>query len=202
MTFTYPVTVVRQKGKPCKGKVNMKKRTLFSLAGLLLLAGVLFIWFGVYNIAATDRHWLLTTELLEVVRERSIQVRSGNIAIPDIMQSEYLARGAENYAAMCVQCHLAPGHPPTELHRGLYPQPPVFHEPGHDANNQAAKFWVIKNGVKLTAMPAWGLGHSDKEIWGLVAFISQLPDMSAEEYRQVTSFDGETPGDKRNNDTR
>jgi len=142
----------------------MKKSTLFSITGILLLAGALFIWFGGYNIAATDKHWPLTAELMEVVRERSIQVRSENIIVPDVISPEHLSRGAEDYAAMCAQCHLAPGYSPTELHDGLYPQPPVFHKPGHDAHNQSAKFWVIKNGVKLTAMPAWGMVHSDEEI--------------------------------------
>lgn len=36
---------------------------------------MLFVWFGVYNIAATEKHWSLTTKLLEMVKERSIQVR-------------------------------------------------------------------------------------------------------------------------------
>ena len=33
-------------------------------------------------------------------------------------------------------------------------------------------FWVIKNGVKLTGMPSFGLaGASDQEIWSIVAFV-------------------------------
>ena len=52
----------------------MNKKITLTLTGLLLLAVGLFVWFGVYNIAATEKHWTLTTELLEVVRERSVQV--------------------------------------------------------------------------------------------------------------------------------
>lgn len=174
----------------------MKKRTLFGLAGLLVFGGGLFVWFGVYNISATEKHWPVTTELLEILRERSIQVRSEDITVPANLPSGYLARGAKNYAEMCAQCHLAPGISPTELHQGLYPQPPVFNKPGHDEHEQAAKFWVIKNGVKLTAMPTWGMSHTDEEIWALVAFIQQLPDMSAEDYQQMTSSDDdEEPGE-------
>jgi mono/diheme cytochrome c family protein len=172
----------------------MKKRTLFSLTGLLLLAGGLFVWFGIYNIAATEEHWLITTELLEVVRDRSIQVRSEDIVKPDTLPPQQLAKGAEDYAAMCAQCHLAPGEEPTEIHRGLYPQPPVFHEMDHEAHNPGANFWVIKNGIKLTGMPAWGAVHSDEEIWGLVDFIGQLPEMSADEYQQAAASGGESSG--------
>ena len=176
----------------------MNKKTIFTLTGLLLLTVGLFIWFGVYNIAATEKHWPLTTELLEVVRERSVQVRSEDIAIPEDISPERLAKGAEDYAAMCAQCHLAPGYSPTEIHRGLYPQPPVFHNPKHQAHNKAANFWVIKNGIKLTGMPSWGSAHSDDEIWGLVAFIGQLPDMTADQYQQLTKSSGKVSGAQHN----
>lgn len=43
-------------------------------------------------------------------------------------------------------------------------------------------FWVIKNGIGMTGMPAWGPCHSDEELWDIVAFRRQLPDMSVEEY--------------------
>ena len=48
-------------------------------------------------------------------------------------------------------------------------------------------FWVTKNGIKMTGMPAWGKTHSDKKIWAMVAFMKKLPDMSAEEYKKMES---------------
>ena len=176
----------------------MNKKAIFTLTGLLLLTIGLFIWFGVYNIAATEKHWPLTTELLEVVRDRSVQVRSADIASPEAISPERLANGAEDYAAMCAQCHLAPGYSPTEIHRGLYPQPPVFHNPKHQAHSKAANFWIIKNGIKLTGLPSWGSVHSDDEIWGLVAFIGQLPDMTADQYQQLTKSSGKVSGHQHN----
>ena len=176
----------------------MNKKAIFTLTGLLLLTVGLFIWFGVYNIAATEKHCPLTTELLEVVRDRSVQLRSEDIAIPEAISPERLAKGAEDYAAMCAQCHLAPGYSPTEIHRGLYPQPPVFHNPKHQAHNKAENFWVIKNGIKLTGMPSWGSVHSDDEIWGLVAFIEQLPDMTADQYQEFTKSSENVSGTQHN----
>lgn len=176
----------------------MNKKAIFTLIGFLLLAAGLFVWFGVYNVAANVKHWQLTTELLEVVRERSVLVRSGDIVIPEDISPERLAKGAEDYAAMCVQCHLAPGYSPTELHRGLYPQPPVFYNLKHEAHNKSANFWVIKNGIKLTGMPSWGSVHSDDEIWGLVAFIGQLPDLTADQYQQFTKSSGKVSGTQHN----
>jgi len=94
-----------------------------SVIGIVLLAVIIFVWFGIFNVSATDKHWEVTNSLLELVRERSIEVRSKDIDAPNLDDVEMISKGAKNYDAMCVQCHLAPGEAPTELYRGLYPQP-------------------------------------------------------------------------------
>jgi mono/diheme cytochrome c family protein len=48
-------------------------------------------------------------------------------------------------------------------------------------------FWVIKHGIKMSAMPAWGRTLSDAEIWDLVAFVRKMPEMSELTYRQLLS---------------
>jgi len=54
-------------------------------------------------------------------------------------------------------------------------------------------FWVIKNGVKMTAMPAWGPTHSDQKIWAMVAFLEKLPHMTAAQYQEMDKMAG--PGE-------
>ena len=164
----------------------MKKTTLLILIALLI-GGPIFIWSGIYNIAATDKHWAITNLLIEVLRERSIEVRAEDIVVPDTLQtSDQLSATAMNYKEMCSTCHLAPGVEMTELHKGLYPQPPVFHKAAHKGHDFRDNFWVIKNGIKLTGMPAWGESHTDAEIWALVAFIDRLDKLSPEEYQKLT----------------
>jgi mono/diheme cytochrome c family protein len=38
----------------------------------------------------------------------------------------------------------------------------------------------------MTAMPAWGVTHSDAEIWNIVAFLQKLPRLSPQQYRALT----------------
>ena len=166
----------------------MKKFIFLTL--LLLISVSLFIWSGEYNIAANDEHWVLTNELIGVLRERSIEVRAEEIAVPDNLDDvTRIASAAVNYGEMCSVCHLAPGADVTELHEGMYPQSPVFYqsENDHEEHGEQNNFWVIKNGIKLTGMPAWGASHSEDEIWSLVAFNNQLRAMSAEEYQKLTA---------------
>jgi len=168
------------------------------VTGISLLVGVVsaasFVWLGVFDISATEKHWPITTRLLEMVRERSINARSADITAPDLENPAMIARGAGNYAAMCAQCHLAPGLEPTELNRGLYPGPPVFHRPDY-AREPTEIFWIVKNGFKMTGMPAWGAFHSDKEIWELVSVVSALKGISPEQYRQLAGDGRHRHGD-------
>ena len=48
-------------------------------------------------------------------------------------------------------------------------------------------FWAIKNGIKFTGMPSFGLaGASDEQIWS-IAFIKALRTMSDEDYKTWTA---------------
>ncbi|HEY9133538.1 MAG TPA: cytochrome c [Dyella sp.] len=151
------------------------RAVLFAVV-VLAAAVAIFVYSGVYDIGADKPHWSVTTRTLETLRERSIARAATHIAVPTDLDSEVRIReGAEHYAQMCAACHLTPGMRSTELRQGLYPQPPDLAKLGTDRPAEA--FWAIKHGVKLTAMPAWGVSHSDDAIWDMVAFIRKLPQL-------------------------
>jgi len=37
----------------------------------------------------------------------------------------------------------------------------------------------------MTGMPAWGVTHSDKLLWDVVAFLQKLPDLTPDQYRAL-----------------
>lgn len=159
-----------------------------TLIVLTILAAVLFVYSGIYNVAADKPHTGIGYALIDAIKNRSISVRSDDMKVPNLEDDELLASGAEHYAAMCTGCHLAPGMGDTELRQGLYPTPPNLAE--HAIHDPAEAFWVIKHGVKFTGMPAWGETHDDESIWGLVAFLNKLPELSAEEYDVIVASAG------------
>lgn len=173
------------------------KKTIkaLALAGLVATAGVAgVVYSGVVNVAADDPHFSLVHALLTAARDRSIEVRARDIQVPPLDNAELVRAGAGNYDAMCVGCHLAPGMEATELNQALYPAPPNLAARGVDGN-PAEAFWVIKHGIKATGMPAWGKSMGDEHIWGLVAFVQQLPELDAAGYRQlVASSEGHQHG--------
>jgi mono/diheme cytochrome c family protein len=95
-----------------------------------------------------------------------------------------IAAGAKYYAALCVGCHLAPGLTKSEIRPGLYPHPPNLAQ--EDLRDGRRTFWIIKHGIKMSAMPSWSKTLDDAAIWDVVAFIRQMPDMSQETYQQIS----------------
>ena len=160
--------------------------TAFVIVAALLVAAVAgaIAYAGVYNIGADAPHSRIVYWSLETIRDRAIANYSSGIAVPkDLNDPKRIAVGAGLYAEMCSGCHLAPGMEKTEISQGLYPQAPELARGAE--HSPAQQFWMIKHGVKLSAMPAWGRTHDDTLIWDMVAFIRQLPKLSPEQYQAV-----------------
>jgi mono/diheme cytochrome c family protein len=163
------------------------KKTIVSAAifGLVLLFGAgFYVASGGYDMAADTPHWAITGKVLEVVRDSSIGLRARNIELPDLSDEQLILKGAGQYAAMCVNCHLAPGQENSEIRPGLYPQPPKLSE---QRFGPKTVFWVTKHGLKMSGMPAWGVGHDDATLWSIVAFVNKLPGMSAAQYKDIVA---------------
>jgi mono/diheme cytochrome c family protein len=121
---------------------------------------------------------------MQTLRERSIHVRSEDINVPNLEDPQLILKGAGQYAAMCTDCHLKPGMSDSEIRPGLYPQPPNLSQVRVDPKDA---FWVIKHGIKMSAMPAWGTSHEDPAIWSMVAFLQKLPDMTPQQYKDMVA---------------
>jgi len=158
--------------------------TLAGAALLGIIGASLGVYAGLYNVAADVPHtqpvfWLMTT-----ARERSVAVRAKDIEVPnDLADPKRITLGAGQYAEMCAGCHLAPGMKRTEIARGLYPRAPELRRKGR--LTPAEQFWVLKHGVKMTGMPAWGVTHGDDVLWSVVAFLRKLPELSADQYQAL-----------------
>ncbi len=145
-----------------------------------ILVGVVVVFSGTYDISATTPHTRLVRRTIATVTDRSIRKRASGIEL-DAPESADLLEGIEHYEEMCAVCHTSPGTERTEIAQGLYPRPPhLTHE--QDEWSDAELFWIVKNGIKMTGMPAFGPTHSDEVIRDIVAVVRRLPSMSAEQY--------------------
>ena len=143
-----------------------------------------FAYSGIYDIGADSHHTKPVAALIGALRERSIKRRASDLVVPNLEDPALILKGAGQYAAMCTGCHLAPGMAENEMRPGLYPRPPNLSKFAPDAGEA---FWVIKHGIKMSAMPAWGATHDDPTIWSMVAFLQKMHAMTPEEYQDIVA---------------
>ena len=162
-----------------------------AVATLLILAvgGGLFIESGVYDIGADDHHTKIVLSAIEQLRNRSIEVRARAIDLRYVEVPQRIKAGAQHYAALCVGCHLAPGVTKSEIRPGLYPHPPNLAQ--EDLHDGRRAFWIVKHGIKMSAMPAWGKTLDDAAIWDVVSFVRKMPNMTPETYQELSKDQSE-----------
>lgn len=155
---------------------------LLVFAMALIGLGLLYIYSGAYNIAATDEHTGLVRWALNTTQEQSIRSHAADVEISLPTDSVALRRGYQAYTEMCVVCHGAPGQERGWMGQGMNPKPPDL---SHTAEEFSAEevYWILRHGIKMAGMPALAPTHSEEEILELVAFVEQLPEMSEEEYQ-------------------
>ena len=161
--------------------------TALAVVAILVLAAVAFIYSGVYDVSAShpDRgliRWALVTTQERSVHRR-VEAMKGKIAVPNLEDPKRIRTGLIHYQEMCATCHGAPGVNISEIGQGLNPDPPELSDVGRDEPEET--FWVVKNGIKMTGMPSFGVTHSDEEIWAVVAFLQRMPKLSPEEYQAM-----------------
>jgi mono/diheme cytochrome c family protein len=159
-------------------------QTAITVCVILVIAAIAFAYSGLFNVAATEQHDAVSNWLLKTTRSKSIQARSGSIKVPDLNDEELRLAGINDFDSMCAECHTAPGRQPSPLARGLNPPAPDLAEEALEELPQVL-FWVTKNGIRMTGMPAWGVSHDDDEIWPVIAFLQVLPDLDGIAYQEM-----------------
>ena len=163
------------------------KKLLFALVlVIVIIVASLYFFLGFYDVSATKPHSKIVKAILHSVAESSIQRNSKSLKSPyDINDRDIYVKGFKEYEDMCVQCHGAPGVEPSSTGKGLSPKPPRFPEEGLHEYTLEDIFWVTKNGVKMTGMPAYGPTHDDETIWAISIFLDRSRNMSEAEYGEL-----------------
>jgi mono/diheme cytochrome c family protein len=99
-----------------------------------------------------------------------------------------------HWADHCATCHANDGSGDTELGKRTYPPAPDMRLPATQQLTDGELFYIIENGIRLTAMPAWGGGALDEhESWKLVHFIRHLPQLTDAERAEMQKLNPKVP---------
>jgi len=163
--------------------------TLIVLLLLTIVAVLVGVYSGIYNIAMTNHDNSTMNKLLDTAMTKSVESHAKGIAVPALADPAMIRDGFRHYDHMCVECHGAPGVQHEELAEGLWPDAPDLAKTAGDWK-PAELYWIIKNGIKFTAMPAWGPTHPDRALWAMTAFVQKLPTLTAAEYQAMRDSAG------------
>src|SRR4029077_18205395 len=140
--------------------------------GLLLLAGYLF---------ATRGSFFMGTKGGPLPMERFIVSKAIDASIGKSAQDESplpadetnLLAGARVYQKNCAGCHGGVGQPEAALANRFCPHPPSLLSPGKGVTDDpvGATHWVVKNGVRFSAMPSYEGKLTDDELRQVSLFL-------------------------------
>lgn len=174
-------------------EVTIRRMLVAALVVVATLAGGLaMVGYGALRGGLSTRVEPLPGEAWLASRARQVTLpRSERARVnPLPVTPASIAAGRAHFADHCASCHANDGRGRTALGLGMYPKPPDMTGPETQRLSDGELFWVIRNGVRFTGMPAFGSGPADKddETWQLVHFIRRLPKLSDEELSEMRAL--------------
>ena len=146
--------------------------------------------------AKTEPH-AIEVFMARQIRHLAIPVQQRNTPNPIPFSPDSLQNGLAHFADHCAECHANDGSGQTPIGKNVYPKAPDLRMADTQSMSDGELFWIIRNGIRFTAMPAWGEGDpaQDKESWNLIHFIRHLPQLTPEEIEQMKTLNPKTKKD-------
>ena len=175
---------------------------LLTVILLAVLAGAAtFGWLG-YRLFTTGFSAKTEPQAIEIfmarqIRHLAIPIEQRNSPNPIPLSPDLWQEGLVHFADHCAVCHANDGSGQTPIGKNVYPKAPDLRLPDTQSMSDGELFWVIHNGIRFTAMPAWGEGDpaQDLDSWKLVHFLRHLPQLTAEELDQMKALNPKTKKD-------
>jgi len=153
------------------------------IVGLILaiLIPALLIVTGVFSMAAASKPTSIEEKAGTWAWLQSAKKHAPKMKNPMPVDAETLDAGLGHYKENCVVCHGAPGVEASEIGKGLNPAAPMLDTKLVQDLSDGELFWTVKNGIRMTGMPAFGPTHTDEEIWKIVTFVRRLGQLTEKE---------------------
>ncbi len=159
----------------------MKRTTLaivsfFSVVLLLPLVVYLYLAFGKPPVATADAPFPLEARIVQIpLNARIHREMPANSPLP--ASDENLNAGAGIYEDKCEICHGTQDQV-SAIGKAMFPRAPqlwVKHTSGAVGVSDdpvGATYWKVKNGIRLSGMPAYGKALTETQIWQVSLLLS------------------------------
>lgn len=157
-------------------------------AVVMALGGLGIVETGAFDIRASTPHGPLVAWATHATMIHAVDWRAAGVQAPPVFTGEETVAGLQLYERDCLPCHGGPGTKRAPLARGMNPSPPFLLDAARRWT-PGQLYWIVKNGVKMTGMPAWGAADSDGQIWDIVAFLEAMPTTKPADFQRRIAAD-------------
>ena len=176
------------------GKLGLFFAGAFSVVAVILIAGGALVM-SAHGFSARQQPGALERWVARRVRAFALPREARERQNPIPSSPAVLGEARAHWADHCAICHANNGSGDVEIGRHMYPPAPDMRRPETQQMTDGELFFIIQNGIRLTGMPAWGGGssHDEQDSWKLVDFIRHLPELAADEEREMQGLNPKSP---------
>lgn len=167
----------------------MKAFILGVIVGVVLVGVAVFVYFatGMAPVATDAQAMPFEKRMANMALNARVEKEMPKDVPVPANDTTYMA-GAMVYSDNCAACHGVPNEkelPPFA--KGEFPKPPqLFKGKGVTDDPPGETYWKVKNGIRLTGMPAFKNTLSDTEIWQVALLLANADKASAETKSMIT----------------
>jgi mono/diheme cytochrome c family protein len=146
---------------------------------VLLFAAFAVAALGLWPVSAAPEPGVLETRAAQFAFTAALARRAPRVASPVSATTDNLLAGMKIYRDNCEGCHGGADRAPSDFGASFYPRVPQF--PIHPPRRPVWQLhYVIRNGVRWTAMPGWRRLLSDDDMWRAATFVSRIDSLPLE----------------------
>lgn len=176
----------------------MRRRTkvaIIVLVAIVVLGVTMFLSMLRKGFSSMEHPTAMEAFLANSMRRMAVPADLKNAKNPVPLTPQILAEGRAHFADHCAICHGNDGKGKTSMGPKFYPHVPDMTQEDTQSQSDGALFATIENGIRLTAMPAFGEGTAESAdgTWTLVHFIRHLPKITPEELAEMEKLNPKSP---------
>lgn len=152
------------------------KTALITLSAVSVLAvASAFLAISQFSLSAISEPGTVETYLASTAKHIYLRRRSRE-RIPQAPANLGVSveQGDKLFGTDCADCHGVDGHKPTDAGRWMYPRAADLTSLEAQQYSDRELFWIVKNGIRFSGMPAFSNVETDEHIWNLVHYLRTL----------------------------
>ena len=158
------------------------KRLSIAGVGVIVLVAAIALAASRFTLSALPEPGSAETFLATKAKHYLVQRGSRDAVPPPPPEGPAaIKEGKKLFGTECAACHGLSGRDPTDTGRWMYPRAANLASGDSQSYSDREIFWIIKNGIRLSGMPAFGRVEPDEHIWDLVLYVRTLPQAPATE---------------------